>query len=47
MKPDAEHQQHHADFGELLKHPLIDGRQSRKEADGQTCANVADKRRRF
>ena len=45
VKPDAEHEEHDADFGELLDHLGIDRRQSRKNACRKAGENVADKRR--
>ena len=42
----AEHQQHHADFGELLEHVDVEFGKSRDEAHGQAGADVADERRR-
>ena len=47
MQPHAEHQEHDADFGELLEHALVDRRQSRKEAHGETGTDVAAERGRF
>ena len=45
IQTDPEHEEHDADFGKLLNHLRIDGRQSRKDARRKTRENVPDKRR--
>ena len=47
MQADAEHQQHHADFGELLCERLVADEARRAGADHDPGKQIADERRHF
>ena len=44
MQAHAEHQEHHADFGELLRDDAVDVGKEREEAHGHARDDVAHKR---
>ena len=44
MQAHAEHQEHHADFGELLRDDAVDVGKKREEAHGHARDDVAHKR---
>ena len=47
MQPNAEHQQDHADFGELIGDALIGDETRREGADGDAGQQIADQRRQL
>ena len=47
MQPDAKHQQHHANFGQLRRRLDVGDKTRRRRADDDASQQIADQRRQF